>query len=274
MVNIARSASNRLGWRVQPVFSIILNKKDIGVLEQIKVFFGVGSIYSHGSRVQYSVRTLNELSRIINHFDKYPLITQKQADYLLFREVFLMLEGKEHLTTQGIAKIVALKASLNKGLSDELKVAFPNIIPASRLIIKNSKISDPNWLAGFASGEGSFNISIRKSKTHSSGYQVHLKFTITQHWRDEQLLRSLVDYLDCGKVYKDGETFQYQVQKFTDHTENIIPFFSKYLIIGVKALDFQDWCKACEIVKLKDHLTDEGISKISTIKMGMNKGRL
>lgn len=114
------------------------------MLEQIKVFFGVGSIYSHGSRVQYSVRTLNELSRIINHFDKYPLITQKQADYLLFREVFLMLEGKEHLTTQGIAKIVALKASLNKGLSDELKVAFPNIIPASRLIIKNSKISDPN----------------------------------------------------------------------------------------------------------------------------------
>ena len=210
------------------------------MLEQIKVSLGVGSIYSHGSQVQFSVRSLKELSRIINHFDKYPLITQKQADYLLFREVTLMLEGKEHLTTQGMAKVVALKASLNRGLSDELKVAFPNIIPASRLTIKSYCVSDPNWLAGFASGEGSFNISIRKSNTHLSGYQVHLKFTLTQHWRDEQLLISLVDYLGCGKVYKDGETFQYQVQKFTDHTEYIIPFFSKYPIIGVKAQDYHD----------------------------------
>lgn len=197
------------------------------MLEQIKDFLGVGSIYSQGSHVQFMVRSFKELSSVLNNFDKYHLITQKQADYLLFKEIILMIESREHLTTQGMAKIVALKASLNKGLSDELKVAFPNITPAPKLLIKNpceADVPDPNWLAGFTSGEGSFNISIRKSKTHLSGYQVHLKFTLTQHRRDEQLLRSLVDYLDCGKVYKDGDTFQYQVQKFTDNTEKIVPF--------------------------------------------------
>ena len=105
------------------------------MLEQIKTFFGVGNIYSQSSHVLFSVRSLKELPAIINHFDKYPLITQKQADYLLFREVFFMIEAKEHLTTQGMSKIVALKASLNKGLSDELKVAFPittNLRPLCR----------------------------------------------------------------------------------------------------------------------------------------------
>jgi hypothetical protein len=41
-------------------------------------------------------------------------------------------------------KIVSLKASLNRGLSEELKTAFPETMSASRLIIKNNKISDPH----------------------------------------------------------------------------------------------------------------------------------
>ena len=35
---------------------------------------------------------------------------------------------------EGLMEIVAIKASLNLGLSDELKSAFPNIIPLYDLI--------------------------------------------------------------------------------------------------------------------------------------------
>lgn len=52
--------------------------------------------------------------------------------------------SKKHLTKEGLLQIVALKASLNKGLSDQLKEAFPNIIPIKRLNILNSKVKDPN----------------------------------------------------------------------------------------------------------------------------------
>ena len=38
----------------------------------------------------------------------------------------------EHLTMEGLEKIVAIKASLNNGLSAELKAAFPEIIPVPR----------------------------------------------------------------------------------------------------------------------------------------------
>lgn len=116
-------------------------------------------------------------------------------------------------------------------------------------------------------------IRISKSKTTSSGFQVLLKFSLTQHSRDELLMKSLVEYLDCGNICKDGESFQYQVQKFSDNAEKIIPFFIKCSIVGMKALDFKDWCKACEIVKLKGHLTNEGLNKIHEIKAGMNAGR-
>ena len=39
----------------------------------------------------------------------------------------------EHLTIEGLQKIVAIKASMNRGLSDKLKQAFPNIIPVRDL---------------------------------------------------------------------------------------------------------------------------------------------
>lgn len=39
-----------------------------------------------------------------------------------------MISQKKHLTTEGLQQIVNLKAALNKGLSDNLNLAFPNAI--------------------------------------------------------------------------------------------------------------------------------------------------
>jgi hypothetical protein len=91
------------------------------------------------------VRSLEQISNvIIPHFEKYPLITQKLGDYLRFKEVVGIIQRKEHLTRQGLDKIVALKANLNLGLSDELKAAFPNIVPVKRPLIENQVVPDPN----------------------------------------------------------------------------------------------------------------------------------
>lgn len=38
---------------------------------------------------------------IIPHFDKYPLATQKLADYMLFKEIVSLMKIKEHLTLDG-----------------------------------------------------------------------------------------------------------------------------------------------------------------------------
>lgn len=62
-----------------------------------------------------------------------------------------LVDKKEHLTTEGLLNIVSIKASMNQGLSSQLKKAFPNIIPVTRPLVLDQKIKDPFWLAGFAS---------------------------------------------------------------------------------------------------------------------------
>jgi hypothetical protein len=43
------------------------------------------------------VRNLNEITNvIIPHFEKYPLITKKQSDYILFKEIVKLMDKGEH----------------------------------------------------------------------------------------------------------------------------------------------------------------------------------
>lgn len=138
------------------------------------------------------------------------------------------------------------------------------------------KIQDPNWLAGFASAEGSFIVGIQKSSSHKAGVGVQLIFTVTQHSRDAELLRSLVTYLDCGKFRTRGaktEVGDFRAVKISDITAQIIPFFQKYPIQGVKALDFAAFCEAANIMEAKAHLTADGLEEVRQIKSGMNTGR-
>jgi len=162
------------------------------------------------------------------------------------------MNKKEHLSEEGLRSIVSIRASMNLGLSDELKVAFPDIIPVPRPLIKEKKINNPNWLAGFIYGEGCFFfIDIYKSKTNKIGSVVRLKFLLGQHIRDSFLIESLVDYLGCGRVVRplSYNHVEYVVSKFSDINEKIIPFIQKYPILGNKNLDFQDFCKVSLAIK-------------------------
>lgn len=64
------------------------------------------------------------------------------------------MNRKEHLTHDGLNKIVNHRASINNGLSDKLKAAFPDTNPVPRPLVVDQEIKDPHWLAGFTSGEG------------------------------------------------------------------------------------------------------------------------
>jgi len=54
-----------------------------------------------------------------------------------------MLLNKEHLTQEGLDKVMSIKASLNKGLSPKEKVAFPNIVPVERPLLVESPEINP-----------------------------------------------------------------------------------------------------------------------------------
>jgi hypothetical protein len=104
---------------------------------------------------------------------------------------------------------------------------------------------------------------------------VQLIFLITQHSRDRELMESLVSYFGCGRyVPRNNKDFgEFIITKFSDITDIIIPFFEKFPIVGVKALDFADFCEVADLMKNGAHLTREGLEKIRLIKEGMNRGR-
>ena len=79
--------------------------------------------------IQLRVQSFQDLETIINHFHKFPLITQKLADYKLFQRVFILIKNREHLTKDGLRKIVAIRAAMNLGLPYKLKLAFPDVVP-------------------------------------------------------------------------------------------------------------------------------------------------
>lgn len=59
------------------------------------------------------VQSKKELERVIYHFDRYPLRTQKHGDKDALKKILIKIKNKEHLTPLGLRKIVALKASMN-----------------------------------------------------------------------------------------------------------------------------------------------------------------
>lgn len=119
-------------------------------MELIKSYFGErGEIYKHGKdSLQYLVASKKDLKLIIDHFNKYPLLTQKQADFELFKRAVEIMDRKEHLTLEGAQEIVALRDVMNKGLTSakgaELKLGLPFIDPVKRPLIKDPETIDPN----------------------------------------------------------------------------------------------------------------------------------
>ena len=282
---IDKNKNRILGWRVQSKFQIGLHKRDLSLLLQIKQFFNnIGSIGKSGDMVYYSVSKIDDLINIIiPHFSNYPLITQKAADFLLFKKVVYLIKNKEHLTNEGFKKITEIKSFMNIWIQSEnkkksnIQIEQIKSIKGKELrpIINTNSIPHPFWITGFVSGEGTFDVKIYKSKT-IIGYAVQLRFRIPQHERDKKLMELLIKYFDSGLIENHSKfpAVSLVIVKFTNIVEKIIPFFDKYPIQGEKLNDYLDWCKIARLIKNKSHLTNEGLISIKNIKKGMNNSRL
>lgn len=77
--------------------------------------------------VEYRVFAIKDLDIIINHFYQTSLISKKIVDYLLFKEALELIKNKQHLTIEGLNLILAIRASMNKGLPEKLQGKFPYI---------------------------------------------------------------------------------------------------------------------------------------------------
>ena len=121
-VPIFRNRSCRLGWQVQPSFTVVQGERSAAVLHELESFFGCGKVGRNGRHDnhrediwRFCVRSLSDLSaRIVPFFEDHPLRTAKANDFCQFARAVRMMCAGDHLSVEGLAHLAQLAQSMNR----------------------------------------------------------------------------------------------------------------------------------------------------------------
>ncbi len=109
-ISFNRRAKLKTGIEVRPSFSVAQNKRSLQVLKDIHAYFGCGAIRfsKHDQMYKYEVRSIGDImQRIIPHFEKYPLKTNKAHDFKIFTEVCQAIYRSQHLKPEILKEIIS-----------------------------------------------------------------------------------------------------------------------------------------------------------------------
>jgi NADH-ubiquinone oxidoreductase chain 4L len=97
LVAMLKNPRYKTGWNVQARVQLKMHEKYRSLVLKIQEYFGgIGLVLkpNNNSTVEFRVYALKDITNvIIPHFNNYPLLTKKDFDYMLFKNVInLMLE--------------------------------------------------------------------------------------------------------------------------------------------------------------------------------------
>ena len=121
----------RTGLEVRPSFALSLNERDAALIQDLRTFFGCGSIRrSRGDRtLKYESRSTRELlESIVPHFERYPLRGSKAHSFSGFARVCRMIEQGDHLEREGLRTIVAIAYEMNLGKRGHSQAALLRVL--------------------------------------------------------------------------------------------------------------------------------------------------
>jgi hypothetical protein len=103
---------------VRPSFSVSQNGDRKEVLKLFKKYFKCGTIRPDRSdkTLKYEVRSLKYLiSKVIPHFEKFPLLSSKQQDFEKFAWICRQMILEKHKDKQFLKKIIKIACQMNSG---------------------------------------------------------------------------------------------------------------------------------------------------------------
>lgn len=103
------------GYQVLPEFRVVQHVRDIQVLYALKRFFRCGVVRrNHEDRYELRIRKLACLQQVVAFFEKHPLKTKKQVDFVKFAKVIRRMSEKRHLTREGLIEILEIAVTMNR----------------------------------------------------------------------------------------------------------------------------------------------------------------
>jgi hypothetical protein len=121
-VPIFRNRTCRIGWQVQPTFTVVQGERSLGAMHLLKQFFECGQIGRNDrhdnhreSLYRFTVRRLVDLSGcIVPFFEANPLVTAKNADFMKFGVIVRLMEEGRHLSVDGLVRIATITQTMNR----------------------------------------------------------------------------------------------------------------------------------------------------------------
>lgn len=129
------------------------------------------------------------------------------------------------------------------------------------------------YLAGFADGEGSFNVSLKRDPEYQIRWHIEPSFNVSQ--RDRTTLILFKRYLGVGKLRqrKDGVIY-YEVRNYRALQERVIPFFQKFSFFSAtKRKNFSLLRRIFTLMNEGRHTEQNGLEEILRLREQMNEGR-
>jgi len=84
-------------------------------MENFIKYFNCGKINIQPTAIDFVVSKLEDINNIIiPFFNKYPLVSSKNENFNDFCKVSIMMANKEHLSTEGVNKILIKKSGMNR----------------------------------------------------------------------------------------------------------------------------------------------------------------
>jgi hypothetical protein len=241
-----------------PTIYISLQEKDRPFAEHLKNYLGYGSIQLEASSpnaIRFVIRNKEGIIDILNLINGY------------FR-------------TPKISKLHAMIDWVNTKPGYLLK-------PIAKLPLDTSQLNTNSWLAGFAEGDGSFQIRITEGKYR----HVATSFELCQGRDDQALFQAYqpimetiasfllanLSVIHLSKFNRTGKQLFWRARNSSQAGSQIVAnYFTQFPLFSSKYLDFVGWKKAHMLIMSKDHLNkygEEGLNLIKTIKANNNKNR-
>jgi hypothetical protein len=118
-IKTSKSATTKLGTRVQLRFSIGLDIREKLLITDLVKFFNLQDfdkyIYTTENVVNFQITNFTDIMNIIiPFFEQYPIEGIKKLDYVDFKTVGDLMLNKEHLTQSGLDKIIKIQSNMNR----------------------------------------------------------------------------------------------------------------------------------------------------------------
>lgn len=282
---IANNEKNKnLSWKVRPCFNV--SQKEKHILTFFQKYLDCGTLSTNKNNVTtFSVVAFKDVGEKVVAFKKrFPFeSTKKRQDFLNFVQILEILEKPVNtLPISDIERILALRVNTevivkNRTYSDQyllenwpeptliekIKKSSETTMPKSESaenalndMIESDLCSDTKaanaesfYIAGFADGNGSLNVSFRFRDDYRTAWKISASFSIAQ--KDELLLKKFQAKLGCGKIRLGSSLGVYylEVTDQKDLTNKIIPFFKEFQFLSEgNRSRFEKLCKTVDFL--------------------------